>query len=294
MMRRSGPSTRPLIQAWHGSRRWDGSPELRPGRTNRVEWGPGIYASTDYMTALKYAKGGGMVRLLQFEPRLFLEQAALALPLATQLVQDVAPKRAQGALIDRMAECAERASSAGRVKIGLGPHLHAEVLRNLLTHDNLCIGKRGLALAEFYASHGIDAAADRVSGQEFWTVIFNPRCVRSWEPVSSRQVTPEQMTLANPYLQQAEQTAVLALARSNGDVLRRVPVESPADAARLYMMLLRDAGYAPGEQPSAWLGPQKFEADGSLWAGSIRVLAPQPLPEASLQPLLTQEAPSGP
>ncbi|WP_455233202.1 hypothetical protein [Geopseudomonas aromaticivorans] len=273
MIRRTTAPQPPVLRAWHGSRRWDGSPELRAGKAGRAEWGAGIYASTHYDTALTYAKGGGVVRLLEFRPALFLEQAALSLAVVADFVRATVPKRLQGDMLSRLETCAQRNLLGHRVLSGVGPHVHAEVLRNLLVNDELSAGKKGVALAEFYVSQGIDAACDRARGQDYWTVVFNPRCIEGWEPVSRRDVAPEQWELDSPLLQQAEAIRTLTLELANGTT-QQVPVESLADAGRLFRTLCTEA--ESGALPRGWLGTLALEGDGSIWAGSVKVVAAPP------------------
>jgi len=263
----------PLLQAWHGARRWEGSPELRTPKAGRAEWGPGIYGTTNYSTAHRY----GAVRLLEFRPRLFLEQVSLALQLADDFIRQTVPKSRQGALIERLEDCTKRHVMTQRQPIGTGRQLHADVLRNMMVNENFCTGKKGLALAEFFTSLGIDAACAAAYGGEHWTVIFNPACIKRCEPVGLRQVDPLRMELESPLFQQAAGERSLKVIFPDGET-REFPVASPTEAAIRFREIR-----AGNDSARGWLGGFALSDDGAIWAGSTRVM---PAPKMEPEPVL--------
>ncbi len=187
------------ISLWHGSRGWEGSPTIRPSRKSRAELGPGIYVTTHFETARKYAKGGGLVRRLVFNPRLTLENAALSLSDAADFVTSVITKSKQADVLERMLICAERNKLDNRVLLGSDPlKVHAEVLVNLCVNGDLAPGAKGQALAEFLTGQGIDCSFSRSHGNETWGVIFNPEIISSYKPVSARDVSMDDYELADP------------------------------------------------------------------------------------------------
>lgn len=150
---------------WHGGNRWVGKPEIRPAKSMRAEWGPGLYGTTSYFRASTYAKGGKVTQLVEYQPRLLLADAALGLDTATDFVRENAPCSKHADILGRLQACSENPNARNKsVIIGSGSPLFAEVLLNLWVNTGLSTGFKGPALSEFYAANGIDAHSDRVSG----------------------------------------------------------------------------------------------------------------------------------
>lgn len=164
---------------WHGSRRWDGRPEIREGRKGRSEHGPGIYLTTNLETAWKYAKGGGKLYLFELDDDLELIEGT-RVP-----VQDVlsfldnlrrVPKRKQTR--------ADVLRNAERFQDGNMP---ASVLVNLMVNADATSGENGPALAKFLTDHGIDADCVRQSNED-WIILFNPSRAQKWTPMSRTEI----------------------------------------------------------------------------------------------------------
>ncbi|AXH60256.1 hypothetical protein [Pseudomonas amygdali] len=190
------------IKMWHGGRKWDGAPEIRPSKRGSAELGPGIYVSNFLERAVEYAKGGGCIREIVFSPRLILEQTALSLSDACDFVTSVIVKSKQGGVIEKMIECAGRHSLEGRLLLGTDKqHLHAESLVNLCVNGDLALGAKGQALAEFLVAQGVDCAFTHRSGNEFWGTIYNPKCIDSYEKRLASTVDLSQKELPSPLAQ---------------------------------------------------------------------------------------------
>lgn len=190
------------IRMWHGGRQWKGAPEIRPSKEGRSELGPGIYVTNFYDSAASKAMGGGAVREIVFSPKLILEQTALSLSDACDFVTSVIVKSKQGAVIEKMIECAGRHSLKDRVLLGTDmQHLHAESLVNLCVNGDLALGAKGQALAEFLVAQGVDCAFTHRSGNEFWGTIYNPKCIDSYEKRLASTVVLSQKELPSPLAQ---------------------------------------------------------------------------------------------
>lgn len=187
------------IVMWHGASHWEGYPEIRAQKKGSVECGPGIYTTTRYETARRYAKGGGSVLRMELAPRLWLEDASIPLPVAIQFMKDHLPKRVHAEYNERFARSAQIETYANRlVRTGEGPALPANNLVNLCVNDDLAHGERGVALAAMLAEQGIDASRHRAMGSEWWVVAFNPRCIQKFEKVAARDVALELYELPSP------------------------------------------------------------------------------------------------
>lgn len=201
----SRPTPPANITLWHGSKKWLGSPEIQPSRKGRTEHGPGIYVTTHLETAQQYAKGGGAVRKIVLNPRLILEQAALSLSDACDFVTTVIAKSKQAEVLDRLVGCASRHILDDRILLGQDTQrFHAESLVALCVNGDLTPGAKGQALAEFLSSQGIDCSFSRLSGREFWGVIFNPGVILEYEKVLAKDVPGFLHELPDPALQRGD------------------------------------------------------------------------------------------
>lgn len=162
-----------MIQLWHGGNRWEGDPEVRAPKQGRYECGPGIYLSTSYLRARKYAGGGKVTTLVTLADTVrWLEKAKLPLRELAEFI-DTAPRlpgreglRKQ--LLDR--------------NLDRGLELHdlcpVDRLVNLLINEEALAGKMGVYLAQWLASKGVDASLHKPMGQEQWVIVFNPAVIR--------------------------------------------------------------------------------------------------------------------
>jgi len=171
-----------VFQMWHGSRRWDGSPEVRPPKAGRYEAGPGIYLTTNYMTASKYAKGGGSTFLVDVDRGVRLaDQVQIPLTDALAFVKS-APRMKQKAAIaaDLQRNTARRNADS----------VMATVLINLTVNYEAGAGMTGIALAQFLRQHGVDASLEPQSNED-WLVVINPKVIRSMKRMPARDVSVE-------------------------------------------------------------------------------------------------------
>lgn len=185
------PVSGKTFQIWHGSRRWEGEPEIRAARKGRAEWGAGIYGSTHFETCQSYAKGGGKVQLLTIQQTRILEKSCIPLSTAIDFIRKSIPRSQAKSFIEDCEGIAERQQDRilthndpiGELKTG-DLWFPAESLRNLMVNADLSAGVRGVALANFLVEHGIGLSTARggMKADEAWTVIYDPRLIVSWTP----------------------------------------------------------------------------------------------------------------
>ena len=187
---------------WHGGNKWEGEPEIRAAKRGRAEWGPGIYGTSNYFRASQYAKGGKVTRLVEFQPRLFLEQAAIGLTTLTQFVNEHAPRSKQTDILERLESAAARNLIGKREQLGDGAMVHAEVILNMWVNTDLAHGQRGPALSEFLSGMGIDAHSSRSMSfdgtPEHWSVVFNTETITRHDVIRSKDVDSELWYLPSP------------------------------------------------------------------------------------------------
>lgn len=183
--RPQGSKTTNSLVLWHGSQRWEGPPEVRPSIRGSAEHGPGVYLTTAFTTAARYAKGGGRVIRFDLDPEItWLEDVRLPLDSVVAWVQ------AQPRLTKRAEILADLRQASARRPDGT---VWAPTIVNLLVNHRALSGAHGPALSAWLVEQGIDASHANNRGDEDWVVLFNLRKVRRWTPVSPADVSAEQM-----------------------------------------------------------------------------------------------------
>lgn len=164
---------------YHGARAWEGPPEIRPSRAQRVAHGPGIYLTTSVETARKYAKGGGYVMRFELDPELgWVEDTAIDADAMIAFVRSVPRLKSRAEIIADIRRNAERRQRR---------EVDATVLINLLVNYNAVRGGIGPLVADFLVKHGGDALLEQHArgGEEDWVVLLNPRRILSYERVKA-------------------------------------------------------------------------------------------------------------
>lgn len=169
------------IQLWHGGNRWEGDPEVRPARQGAYECGPGIYLSTSYETARKYAKGGKVTTLVTLGPTVrLLENALLPLSELTAFLRETPRIKRRANILRELEDVCPR-FPADSVPVSC--------LVNLCVNYDALAGKPGVALAQWLTAKGIDASLHRAYGAEQWLIVFNPKVILRHEVVAAKDVS---------------------------------------------------------------------------------------------------------
>lgn len=165
---------------FHGGQRWEGSAEVRPHRKGHAEHGPGIYLTTSWQTANKYAKGGGSVyRVDVSPPTIWADKAKIS---AVDAVEFGLLTLGKGKKFKLFSE------AVARVALRTGDEIPAEALIAISVNNDLSHGKPGIALARFLSERGIGAS--RVSmGNEDYVVVHDPKLIRSIERVKPSETS---------------------------------------------------------------------------------------------------------
>lgn len=176
-------NTENTFYMWHGSKRWDGSPEIRAPKAGRYEGGTGIYFTTHYNTASKYAKGGGSTMLAQIDSNIKLANKVL-IPVETvvQFVRNCPKMRHKKEIITDLQNNASRKDSTS---------VYAEVLVNLVVNYEAGSGTVGVEVAKFLRENGVDALLDNRGSGEDWLVVINPKIIKSIKKVPAKDVTSD-------------------------------------------------------------------------------------------------------
>lgn len=167
------------IELWHGGRRWDGGPEVRPSRRGRYECGPGIYLTNRYDRARKYAAGGGVtLKVTLVDNVRWLEDANLPREVVEEFV------RGAKGLLRKKDILEDLRKSVSRMR----DTVPASYLVNLCVNHDAAPGKAGVRLAEWLVEQGIDASLHSVNGREDWVVVFNPKVIRRHQVISASTI----------------------------------------------------------------------------------------------------------
>lgn len=175
------------LTLWHGARAWSGDASILPGRKGRSEHGPGIYLTTHYQTARKYAKGGGVTLRFTLDAQLgWLEDANLPLADAEAFVLSMPRVKDKKDILERLNGVAERLAP----RLG-GALVPASTLVNLLVNADALVGENAPRTAAFLVAHGADASLTQPSREEDWVVLFNPRKILRVERMDAKNVPVE-------------------------------------------------------------------------------------------------------
>ena len=176
------------IELWHGGRRWLERPTVQPPRKKRYECGPGIYLSTSYERARKYAPGNGTTTRVTLDSNInWLEHKKLPLQAMLDYVRKTSGFRKRDLVACELQALADQRGT---------DELPLSFLVNLcVCHDVLC-GQQGLNLANWLVEQGVDASLHRLNRDEQWVVVFNPHIIKSYQAIPAAQVSLDQRNLS--------------------------------------------------------------------------------------------------
>ena len=171
-------STGPTVALYHGGRGLESRYTDTVSHTKgNWEYGPGLYLTTHYETAYKYAKGGGKVYKVTVEQGQTAEDTGLDMATMKQFVDRYVVGKKKKEVLSAL----ESLSLAGSVHT-----VCAEVFINtILNHEAMVNSKSGI-LKSFLAEQGADyRIVTRYGGHdETVMVVFNPRKIKGVSVVS--------------------------------------------------------------------------------------------------------------
>jgi hypothetical protein len=166
----------PNFRMLHGSKRWEGPPEIRPAKGDRVEHGPGLYLTASSDVARRYAKGGGKVMEFEIEDDVrWIDDVVMGLDEAIEFLRERPRLKHRDDIVADLRTAAARRGD-GKVR--------AASLLNLMVNYKVVTGEHGPALAKFLVAHGADAEKTTFEGHDM-VVLFNTDKVERWGPAAS-------------------------------------------------------------------------------------------------------------
>lgn len=177
------------ITLWHGGRNLESDYlDVQSHKKGRWEHGPGLYLTSHYETAVRYAKGGGKLYRVTVRQGRDISDVVISLDDAIEFVN----RYVVGSKKKLMA--ADLRSNVARVG-----HLNAEVLVNLCLNNEALPNSKTNALRQFLIDHGADYAfVSRYGGRdETVVVVINPRVISKVEIVTASKVRDSFVLPAN-------------------------------------------------------------------------------------------------
>ena len=169
---------------WHGGRNLQfNHMEMIPVKKGRWEYGPGLYLTTHYETARKYARGGGNTYKVTVEKGKDISNITIPLNEAIDFVNRYVKKDYRRIIVKDLINNVDR--------VGV---LNLQVLVNLCVNDQCLTPKNTISLRKFLVDHGADYdIVSRYNGRdESIVVIYNPQKIKKIEIVKSSSVTLDQ------------------------------------------------------------------------------------------------------
>lgn len=164
-----------LIKLYHGGSLWEsGGPTVFPSKKGKHEHGIGIYLTTKYETARKYAKGGKVVLAVYVDPN-FVKIDQVKLPAADiiSFVKSVPKMKNKNEIENYILNYESRTN---------GP-VPLSVLNNLVVNFEAGSGYAGLLVNKFLVQNGVDVEITKFSGED-WLIVFDTSIIKKWEKVN--------------------------------------------------------------------------------------------------------------
>lgn len=171
------------LSLWHGGR--DLEHDYRtPKASSKGRWehGPGLYLTTHYETARKYAKGGGKTYRVEFELGNNIKDIFLPLDDTLNFIKNYVTKSKQKDVLEDIHRNMKRMNLVDKVE--------AQVLVNLMINHEALIGEKTVKLNRFLVNNGVDyGSSDRFSGRdETIFIIYNLDKIKKVKAIASKDV----------------------------------------------------------------------------------------------------------
>jgi hypothetical protein len=174
------------FEMYHGGARWVGGPEIQLPTKNHYEGGIGIYFTTSYLTARKYAKGGKVVTLAKIKKDYTdIEKVKVEVPELLKFVTNCPRLRKKAEIKADILRYSER---TGRAEISLG------ILMNLIVNYEAGSGHAGMDVVRYMVSKGVDAIR-YPQPMEDWLIVLNPSIIVSHNVVQPSKLSTDRFNL---------------------------------------------------------------------------------------------------
>lgn len=167
---------------FHGGRglefNWRDSISHKKGRW---EYGPGLYLTTHYDTAYKYAKGGGSIYLVTFTQGNAISDVQISSTDAFRFVEWYVVGSKKKTVKNDITSNMDRMKS---------DNIDAEHFLNIIINNDAIQNTKTSNLKQFLIEHGVDYSKQRYGGRdEYVYVIINPAIITKVEKIKASSVT---------------------------------------------------------------------------------------------------------
>jgi len=164
------------IVLWHGGSLDDGYNETQRHKKGRWEYGPGLYLTTHYETAKKYAKGSRRLYRITVEKGNNIKDMSLSKEKIFQFVNTFVKNNKRKETKNRLEK---------HTKDGL---INADIFLNILINGETILGKYTNELRTFFVDNGIDYSLEsNVYGwNELMLVLFNMNKIINKEVITDK------------------------------------------------------------------------------------------------------------
>lgn len=178
---------------WHGGRDLEHNyRDTQVSSKGRWEHGPGLYLTTHYETARKYAKGGGKTYQVTVELGTHIKDVELPIEKVLDFISQNVVKSKRNDLTDDIHQNMKRMNST--------THVAAETLMNLCINYEALKGEKTVSLNKLLVEHGVDyGTAERFSGRdETVCIVFNLDKIKKVKAVLAKDVSLNDFELIFP------------------------------------------------------------------------------------------------
>lgn len=174
------------IELWHGGKDLEYSYHtFKPTKKQRWVHGPGLYLTTHYERALKYAKGRGSTYKIELniDNTKEIHQVDIPIENALEFIQKNIIKKHQTKIIEDIYEAMDRKNSIS--------HIPASSFLNLIINYEAIQNSKTKALNQFLIDQGVDYEAVTNYGgrNETVFVIYNLSIIQSVKAIPAKNVS---------------------------------------------------------------------------------------------------------
>lgn len=140
----------------------------------RIEYGPGLYLTTHYNTALKYAKGSRKLYKIEVEPGTDINSVSINMKTIMEFIPVILSKPKQKEFIEH---------AARHIKNNT---LSASIFVNILINSEMISSKNGSAIRRFLIDNGVDyeIVNNPFGWGETMLVLYNLKKIKNIQRVS--------------------------------------------------------------------------------------------------------------
>jgi len=172
-----------IVTLWHGGRDLHLSyHEPKAASKGRWEYGPGLYLTTHYETARKYAKGGGKTYKVELELGNHIRDVKLHIDDVLVFVKANVVKSKQNDIIEDIHDNMKRSNTL--------PYITADILVNLCVNYEALKGDKTVMLNRFLVANNVDyGTVENFGGRnETVCVVYNLDKIKKVKSYKSQDI----------------------------------------------------------------------------------------------------------